>query len=103
VECPTGSGRYITLHEIANELSNRLISIWLRDKNGERPFTRASATAFSSERDRANYLFHEYFHGDTGGGLGASHQTGWTALVAKLIQQQGGFGTIAKRDPFTDL
>jgi hypothetical protein len=103
VECPTGSGRYITLHDIANELSNRLISLWLRDENGERPFTRASGTALNGARDSNNYLFHEYFHGDTGGGLGASHQTGWTGLVAKLIQQQGGFGTIANPDPFTDL
>jgi len=58
-----------------------------------------------SFREKANqrYLFHEYFHGDTGAGLGASHQTGWTGLVAKLIQQQGDFGTIAKRDLFSDL
>ena len=49
------------------------------------------------------YWFHEYFHGDTGAGLGASHQTGWTGLVAKLIQQQGEHGTIRKPDPFTDL
>ncbi len=103
VECPTGSGSYLTLHEIANELSNRLISIWLRNADGERPFTRASGNAFSHERDANRYLFHEYFHGDNGAGLGASHQTGWTGLVAKLIQQQGGFGTIATRDPFTDL
>jgi hypothetical protein len=103
VECPTGSGEFLTLQQITNELSNRLISIWLHDKSGDRPFTRASGNAFNSERDRNRYLFHEYFHADNGGGLGASHQTGWTALVAKLIQQQGDFGTIVKRDPFTDL
>jgi len=103
VECPTHSGRYLTLNEIADELSNRLIRLWLRDGNGARPFERASGDALSAEHDRDHYWFHEYFHGDTGAGLGASHQTGWTGLVAKLIQQQGEGGTIAKRDPFTDL
>ena len=96
VECPTGSGRFLHLKEIASELSNRLIKIWLRQENGERPFGRASAGAFHIREDRNRYLFHEYFHGDSGAGLGASHQTGWTALVAKLIQQQGEFGTIAQ-------
>jgi hypothetical protein len=91
VECPTGSGRFMHLREIANELSNRLIKLWMRDGNGQRPFERAMG---SPGRDQSRYLFHEYFHGDTGAGLGASHQTGWTGLVAKLIQQQGEFGTI---------
>jgi Mannosylglycerate hydrolase MGH1-like glycoside hydrolase domain len=103
VECPTGSGQFMHLKEIANELSNRLIRIWLRDENGERPFARASGNSLGAERDQTLYLFHEYFHGDNGAGLGASHQTGWTGLVAKLIQQQGSFGTITQRDPFTDL
>ena len=94
VECPTRSGRYLTLKEIANELSNRLIRLFMRSDTGERPFERA-AQNFSGTSDRERYLFHEYFHGDTGAGLGASHQTGWTGLVAKLIQQQGEFGTIA--------
>jgi len=94
VECPTGSGTYLTLNEIANELSNRLIKLWLRNAKGERPFLRASAGAFNDATDSERYWFHEYFNGDNGGGLGASHQTGWTALVAKLIQQQGEFGTI---------
>jgi hypothetical protein len=96
VECPTGSGRFIHLKEIANELSNRLIKLWLPDKDGQRPFERASRGALSGSQDRHRYLFHEYFHGDTGAGLGASHQTGWTGLVVKLIQQQGEFGTIVK-------
>jgi hypothetical protein len=95
VECPTGSGQYLTLKEIANELSNRLIKLWVRDGNGERPFERA--TRISAVGGQPRYLFHEYFHGDTGAGLGASHQTGWTGLVAKLIQQQGEFGTIAEK------
>lgn len=94
VECPTGSGTYLTLKEIANDLSNRLIKLWVRNERGERPFLRASAGAFNPETDSEVYWFHEYFNGDNGGGLGASHQTGWTALVAKLIQQQGEFGTI---------
>ena len=110
VECPTGSGRFMHLKEIANELSNRLIKLWLRDQNGQRPFERATRnssvgdavsvpgkpTASPTGRDEHRYLFHEYFHGDTGAGLGASHQTGWTGLVVKLIQQQGEFGTIVK-------
>ena len=94
VECPTRSGNFLTLNEIANDLSNRLIKLWLRDKDQQRPFTRASSGAFGQKRDLDRYWFHEYFHGDTGAGLGASHQTGWTGLVAKLIQQQGEFGTI---------
>jgi Glycosyl hydrolase family 63 C-terminal domain len=103
VECPTGSGRYLALNEIANELSNRLIRLWLRDGNGQRPFERSCGDTLSADHDRDLYWFHEYFHGDTGAGLGAAHQTGWTGLVAKLIQQQGEGGTITKRDPFTDL
>jgi len=103
VECPTGSSRYLSLHEIANELSNRLIATWMRGDDGRRPFEGASGDAVHDERDRTRYWFHEYFHGDTGAGLGASHQTGWTGLVAKLIQQQGSRGTLVQRDPFTDL
>ena len=92
VECPVGSGQFMQLNEVANELSNRLIKIWLRDKNGDCAFARASQPGIDGD---GRYLFHEYFNGDNGAGLGASHQTGWTALVAKLIQQQGEFGTIA--------
>jgi hypothetical protein len=103
VECPTGSGQFTTLNGVANELSNRLIRIWLRDSNGRRPFAGASVKALKNDRDQDRYWFHEYFHGDTGAGLGASHQTGWTGLVAKLIQQQGEHNTIKKPDLFTDL
>ena len=103
VECPTGSGQFTTLNGVANELSNRLIRIWLRDTNGRRPFAGASAKALNGEPDQDRYWFHEYFHGDTGAGLGASHQTGWTGLVAKLIQQQGEHGTLKKPDLFADL
>lgn len=103
VECPTGSGQFTTLSGVANELSNRLISIWLRREDREAAFLGASVKALDEKRDRDRYWFHEYFHGDTGVGLGASHQTGWTGLVAKLIQQQGEHGTIREPDPFTDL
>ncbi len=100
VECPTGSGQFKHLRQIADELSNRLIKLWMRDKNGERPFARnqvawaSQPMSHRQDADATRYLFHEYFHADNGAGLGASHQTGWTALVAKLIQQQGEFGTI---------
>jgi hypothetical protein len=103
VECPTGSGQFTTLNGVANELSNRLIRIWLRDDSHERPFARGSGKVFDEKRGDDRYWFHEYFHGDTGAGLGASHQTGWTGLIAKLIHQQGEHGTIARPDPFTDL
>ena len=90
VECPTGSGQLLTLWEVADELSRRLTRLFLRD--ARRPPARATATSSSSSTTRtgATYLlFYEYFHGDNGAGLGASHQTGWTGLVAKLIQQSG--------------
>ena len=97
VECPTGSGRFLHLKEVANELSNRLIKLWFRNERGERPFegTLRDGPSAAHWQDQYRYLFHEYFDGDTGAGLGASHQTGWTGLIAKLIQQQGDFGTIA--------
>jgi len=78
------------LNGIASELSRRLIRIFLRDENGRRPVY-GGQEVFQSDPDWRDYLqFHECFHGDNGAGLGASHQTGWTALVAKLIQQSGG-------------
>jgi hypothetical protein len=85
IEFPTGSGRFLTLWDISLELSQRLISLFRTDENGKRPFQGSEIE--QSEHWREHILFHEYFHGDTGQGLGASHQTGWTALVAKLIQQ----------------
>ena len=102
VECPTGSGQFLPLDQIANELSNRLIKLWLRNEKGERPFARACGSSLG-EADRDRYLFHEFFHGDTGAGLGASHQTGWTGLIAKLIQQQGSHGTIGMGEIPADL
>jgi hypothetical protein len=90
VECPTGSGRLMTLWEVATELSRRLIRLFLRDPNGRRPIYGATDTLQEDPHWRDLVLFHEYFHGDNGAGLGASHQTGWTGLVAKLLQQSGG-------------
>ncbi|MCI0619124.1 glucosidase, partial [bacterium] len=89
VEFPTGSGQYRDLWEIAGELSRRLTHIFLRDENGRRPVFGGSKK-FQEDPNWQNYvLFYEYFHGDLGCGLGASHQTGWTGLVAKLLQQSG--------------
>ena len=86
VECPTGSGQMVTLWDAASELSHRLLDIF-RDDNGRRAVF-GGTEKFQTDPHFRNYvLFHEYFHGDNGAGIGASHQTGWTALVAKLIQQ----------------
>jgi hypothetical protein len=90
VECPTGSGHFLTLKEIADELSCRLIRIFLRDDHGRRPVFGAQDSLQCTPHWRDYVLFYEYFHGDNGAGVGASHQTGWTGLVAKLIQQQAG-------------
>jgi hypothetical protein len=89
VECPTGSGKMENLNQIADDLSGRLIGIFARDGNGRRPVFGSNATFQNDPYWRDCIPFHEYFHGDNGAGLGASHQTGWTGLVAKLIQQQG--------------
>jgi hypothetical protein len=90
VECPTGSGRQRTLGEVATELSRRLINLFLRTRDGVRPIY-GGQQLFQQDSNWQNLiLFNEYFHGDNGAGLGASHQTGWTGLVAKLIQQSGG-------------
>jgi len=91
VECPTGSGKQMTLWEVATELSNRLIHIFLRDDSANRPVY-GGTKMFQEDPDWHDLiLFYEYFHGDNGAGLGASHQTGWTGLVAKLIQQRGEY------------
>jgi hypothetical protein len=87
VEFPTGSGTMMTLWEISQQLSRRLISLFRAGPDGARPFQRIGSVVEHDVHFRDHLLFHEYFNGDTGQGLGASHQTGWTALVAKLIQQ----------------
>jgi hypothetical protein len=90
VEFPTGSGKMMTLWDVAGELSRRMTSIFLRDKGGRRPVF-GNLEKFQNDPHWNNLvLFHEYFHGDTGAGVGASHQTGWTGVVTKLMQQSGG-------------
>jgi hypothetical protein len=83
VECPTGSGRMMNLYQIAEEIERRLNSIFLRDKDGRRPVYGGTAKFQDDPHWRDLILFYEYFHGDNGAGLGASHQTGWTGLVAR--------------------
>ena len=85
VECPTGSGQRMTLFEVARELSRRLASIFLRDASGRRPVYGATARFQEDPHWRDLILFYEYFHGDNGAGLGASHQTGWTGIIARLL------------------
>jgi hypothetical protein len=89
IECPTGSGVQMTLFEVAKELSDRLISTFLRDEQGCRPVYGGTELFQTDEHWRDLVLFYEYFHGDNGAGLGASHQTGWTGVVARLIQMFG--------------
>jgi hypothetical protein len=91
VECPTGSGQMLTLWEVASELSQRLTRIFLRDASDQRPVYAGSEEFQTDPHWRDLILFYEYFHGDNGAGIGASHQTGWTGLVAKLIQQLGEY------------
>ncbi len=89
VEFPTGSGRHINLHEVAAEISRRLSRIFLKDETGRRPVWGGTEKFQTDPNFRDHIWFYEYFHGDNGAGIGASHQTGWTALVAKLLQQSG--------------
>ncbi|HEY8901314.1 MAG TPA: hypothetical protein VIM61_12955 [Chthoniobacterales bacterium] len=85
VECPTGSGTFLTLAEVADELARRLASLFLRNKDGRRALYHGNERMQTDPHFRDHVLFHEYFHGDTGRGVGASHQTGWTGLVANLL------------------
>jgi hypothetical protein len=89
VECPTGSGKMMNLFEVSKEISDRLTNIFLRDKQGKRPDYGGTEKFQNDPHWRDHILFYEYFHGDNGAGLGASHQTGWTGLVAKMIQLYG--------------
>ncbi len=89
IECPTGSGNMMNLFEVSKELSDRLTRIFLRDEQGRRPVYGGMDKFQSDPYWRDHILFYEYFHGDIGAGLGASHQTGWTGLVAKFIQLFG--------------
>jgi hypothetical protein len=89
VACPTGSEQMMTLWDVSLDLSRRLAALFMRDPAGRRPAHGEVARFQADPHWRELVLFYEYFHGDTGAGLGASHQTGWTGLVAKLIEQYG--------------
>ena len=89
IECPTGSGKLMNLFEVSREIAERLTSIFLCDEHGRRPVNGGNEKFQSDPHWRDHILFYEYFHGDNGAGLGASHQTGWTGLVAKLIELYG--------------
>jgi hypothetical protein len=89
IECPTGSGKMMNLFEVAREIADRLTRIFLRDDAGRRPVYGGTEKFQSDPHWRDNLLFYEYFHGDNGAGLGASHQTGWTGIVASLIELFG--------------
>ncbi|HWH71396.1 MAG TPA: hypothetical protein VNT26_18620, partial [Candidatus Sulfotelmatobacter sp.] len=89
IECPTGSGKRMNLFEVSRELANRLTRTFLPDEQGRRPVYGGIQKFQTDPHWRDCILFHEYFHGDNGAGLGASHQTGWTGLVARLIQMYG--------------
>ncbi len=93
IECPTGSGKLMNLFEVSKDIAERLERIFLRDENGRRPVYGGAEKFQADPHWRDHVLFYEYFHADNGAGLGASHQTGWTGLVAKLIQ------LYAKLDP----
>ena len=93
VECPTGSGKMMNLFEVSKEISDRLVSTFTRDSNGKRPVYGGTEKFQNDPNWRDYILFYEYFHGDNGAGLGASHQTGWTGLVAKLIELYGRIDT----------
>ena len=103
IEFPAGSGTMLNLWEISLELSRRLVAIFRRDAAGRRPFLGASEPLQTDPRWRDHLLFHEYFHGDSGEGLGASHQTGWTGLVAKLIDQLAAYDGAAHRHAGDDF
>jgi len=95
VQCPTGSGRHMTLFEVAKELTRRLAGTFLRDASGRRPVYGGTTKFQDDPHWRDLILFYEYFHGDNGAGLGASHQTGWTGTIAVLLDL---FGRIEAKD-----
>ncbi|MGC1449692.1 MAG: glucosidase [Candidatus Sulfotelmatobacter sp.] len=113
IECPTGSGNLMNLFEVSREIAARLTRIFLQDKSGRRPVYGATEKFQTDPHWKDYILFYEYFHGDNGAGLGASHQTGWTGLVAKMIElfgrldgaqylEVGKAGAFAKREPISD-
>jgi aminoglycoside phosphotransferase len=90
VECPVGSGRRLTLAEVARELARRMVSLFLPDERGRRPCHGDDRLLATDPAWKDLVLFHEYFHGETGKGLGAEHQTGWTALVTRCLEDVAG-------------
>jgi hypothetical protein len=99
IECPTGSGHLMNLGEVAADIAQRLTNIFLKDNNGRRPLYSRSEKSESDLLWKDYLNFYEYFHGDTGAGLGANHQTGWSGFVAALIQifDTGGGRRLVKR------
>jgi hypothetical protein len=97
VEYPTGSGQERTFGEIAQDLADRLVAIWLPDANGRRPLFGDTERMQGDPVWFDNLTFNEYFHGDNGAGLGATHQTGWTALVIDLILDPPRLGAMVDR------
>jgi hypothetical protein len=89
VECPTGSGNQVPLYDVAHDLAGRLIGTFVRGEDGRRPVFGGSEKFQTDPHWRDHLLFYEYFHGDTGAGIGASHQTGWTGLIAQIIIADG--------------
>jgi hypothetical protein len=100
VECPTGSGKMVTLRDAALEIGRRITRIFLKGPDGERPVQKSHPKLAGDPHFRDYVHFHEYFHGDTGRGLGASHQTGWTGVVARLLWHETGRSAFhGQRDP----
>jgi len=102
VECPTGSGRFMNLYQVAEEIQKRLAGMFLRDENGKRPVYGGTRKFQEDPHWRDLILFYEYFHGDNGAGLGASHQTGWTGLVSVMIDLFARFDekTLLETEPW---
>ena len=91
IECPTGSGKQMNLYEVAEEIGRRLFSIFLKDEQGNRP-VHGTSRKFQDDPYWKDYpLFYEYFHGDTGAGVGASHQTGWSGVIARIAHLFASF------------
>ena len=99
VECPTGSGQKMNLKQVAREVSKRLVRLFLPDEKGARPYYGDNPRFASDPAWRDHLLFHEYFNGDTGKGLGASHQTGWTSLVVRLLENGDGTKKAPRKVP----
>jgi hypothetical protein len=99
IECPTGSGVRMNLNEVAREISRRLTRLFLPDASGARPCHGGCRFYYRDPHWKDLVLFHEFFHGDTGRGLGASHQTGWTALVTRCIEDLAGDLTVHVASP----